>query len=149
VGLVPQLRKLGQEIPVNLAISLHAPDNATRTQLMPINKTFPLEELMAACREYPIPSRKRITFEYLLIDGLNDQAQHARQLIKCLHGIRAKVNLIPFNAHSDSPYGKPSEEQILAFQDVLKKTHLTVTIRQSRGADIGAACGQLVAKAGG
>jgi 23S rRNA (adenine2503-C2)-methyltransferase len=144
VGLVPQLRRLGRETPVNLAVSLHAPDDAIRNELMPINQTYPLEELMAACREYPIPLRKRITFEYLLIAGMNDQLHHARKLVKCLHGIRAKVNLIPFNAHEDSPYQKPSEEQILAFQNILKDANITTTIRESRGAEIGAACGQLV-----
>lgn len=145
-GLVPQLRRLGQEIPVNLAISLHAPEDEIRSQLMPINRTYPLETLMAACREYPIPPRKRITFEYLLIADVNDQLHHARKLVKCLHGVRAKVNLIPFNTHPDSPYRKPSEEQILIFQEVLSKAQITATIRQSRGAEIGAACGQLVAR---
>ncbi|MFP5213823.1 MAG: 23S rRNA (adenine(2503)-C(2))-methyltransferase RlmN [Acidobacteriota bacterium] len=147
-GLVPQLERLGKESPVNLAISLHAPDNAIRNQIMPVNRTYPIERLIEACRAYPIPPRKRITFEYILIEGLNDDPKHARSLVKLLHGVRAKVNLIPFNPHPGSPYRKPSEGRILAFQAVLLKARITTIIRQSRGADISAACGQLAAQYG-
>lgn len=148
-GLVPQLRQLGRESPVNLAISLHAPDDALRNELMPINRTYPLEELLSACRDYPLAPRKRITFEYILLDGINDSPKQARELVRILHGVRAKVNLIPFNPMNPSfgfVYQRPSEERILAFQEVLQKAQFTAIIRQSRGADIGAACGQLVAK---
>jgi len=145
-GLVPQLRRLGEDSPVNLAISLHAADDALRGQLMPINRTYPLTELMAACREYPLPPRKRITFEYILLDGVNDDPAHARKLIKLLYGVRAKVNLIPFNPHPDIPYRKPSEERILKFQEILQGAQLNALIRQSRGSDISAACGQLAAR---
>ncbi len=148
-GLVPQLRRLGKESPVNLAISLHAPDDALRSELMPINLKYPLSELLSACREYPLPPRKRITFEYILLDGVNDSPKEARELVRVLHGVRAKVNLIPFNpvdSEFHAAYRRPSEERILAFQDVLQRAQLTAIIRQSRGADIGAACGQLVAK---
>jgi 23S rRNA (adenine2503-C2)-methyltransferase len=148
-GMVPQLRRLGKESPVNLAISLHASDDALRSELMPINRKYPLSELLSACREYPLPPRKRITFEYILLDGVNDSAKQARELVRVLHGVRAKVNLIPFNpvdAEFPSAYRRPSEERILAFQDVLQRAQLTAIIRQSRGADISAACGQLVAK---
>jgi len=148
-GLVPQLRRLGRETPVNLAVSLHAPDDALRSELMPINRTYSLAELISACRDYPLAPRKRITFEYILLDGINDSPQQARELVKILHGVRAKVNLIPFNAMSprlDSGFRRPSEERILAFQAVLQRAQFTAIIRQSRGADIGAACGQLVAK---
>ena len=150
-GLVPRLRQLGTDSPVNLAISLHAPDDALRNELMPINRSYPLADLLAACRDYPLPPRKRITFEYILLDGVNDSPQQARKLVSILHGIRAKVNLIPFNAVSpllELGYRKPSEERMLAFQEVLQKAQLTAIIRQSRGADIGAACGQLVARRG-
>lgn len=149
VGLVPRLRQLGQDSPVNLAISLHAPDDALRNELMPINRTYPLAELISACREYPLPPRKRITFEYILLEGVNDSPKQARELVKILHGVRAKVNLIPFNPMNtlrEFGFRKPSEGRILAFQEVLEKAQLTAIIRQSRGADIGAACGQLVAK---
>jgi 23S rRNA (adenine2503-C2)-methyltransferase len=111
-----------------------------------VNRAHPLRELIEACRAYPIPPRKRITFEYILLDGVNDSARQAKALVKLLNGIRAKVNLIPFNPHPHSDFHSPSHEKILAFQEVLQGADLTATIRQSRGADIGAACGQLAAK---
>jgi 23S rRNA (adenine2503-C2)-methyltransferase len=151
-GIVPQLRRLGEESPVNLAISLHAPEEALRSELMPINRKYPLSELLLACREYPLPPRKRITFEYILLDGVNDSPKLARELVRVLHGVRAKVNLIPFNpigSQLHSAFRRPSEERILAFQDILQQAQLTAIIRQSRGADISAACGQLVAKSSG
>lgn len=146
-GLVPQLRRLGSESPVNLAISLHAPDDALRSTLMPVNRTYPLSALMSACRDYPLPPRKRITFEYILLEGVNDSSAHARSLVKLLQGVRAKVNLIPFNPHPHSPFKRPADARVLAFQEVLQRANLTALIRQSRGADIGAACGQLAAGA--
>ncbi len=146
VGIVPKLRQLGHESPVNLAISLHAADNETRTRLMPVNRSHPLEELMEACRTYPIPGRKRITFEYILIRDVNDRPEDARRLVELLKPVRSKVNLIPFNEHPSLPFERPSEERILRFQEILKDAHVTATIRQSRGADIGAACGQLAAR---
>jgi len=145
-GLVPQLRRLGQTSPVNLAISLHAADDELRSQLMPINRKYQLAELMAACREYPLPPRKRITFEYILLEGINDCPAHARKLVSRLNGVRAKVNLIPFNPHPQIPYRQPSEERALRFQEILQKAQLNALIRQSRGSDIGAACGQLAAQ---
>lgn len=147
-GLVPQLRRLGRESPVNLAVSLHAAENELRAELMPVNRTYPLEALMAACREYPLPPRKRITFEYILLDGINDDPKQARQLVKLLHGIRAKVNLMPFNPHPGSAFRKPSEQRVLAFQEVLQNARITTHVRRSRGGEIGAACGQLVAEYG-
>ncbi len=146
-GLVPQLYRLGKDSAVNLAISLHAADDALRSELMPVNRTYPLSELMAACRAYPLPPRKRITFEYLLIDGINDKPRDARNLVRILHGVRAKVNLIAFNPHRNAAlYEASSEERILAFQEILQKARITAMIRKSRGADIGAACGQLAAE---
>lgn len=145
-GLLPQLARLGEASPINLAISLHAADDAVRDRIMPINRTYPLEKLMEACRRYPLPPRKRITFEYILIDKVNDSPKDARNLVKLLSGLRAKVNLIPFNANVECDFKTPPEGRILAFQEVLQRAQLTAIIRQSRGADIRAACGQLAAK---
>jgi 23S rRNA (adenine2503-C2)-methyltransferase len=144
-GLAPQMLRLGSATPVNLAVSLHAAEDALRSELMPVNRTYPLEQLIRACREYPTPPRKRITFEYILLDGINDSPRQARELVKLLHSVRSKVNLIPFNPHEGAPFGRPSDQAVLAFQEVLHKAQMTVIIRESRGADIGAACGQLVA----
>ncbi len=144
-GLIPEMHRLGQESPVNLAISLHAAEDALRSELMPINRKYPLEELMSACREFPVPPRKRITFEYILLDGINDDPGQARNLVRILSGVRAKVNLIPFNPHPGSPFKRPPDHRVLAFQEVLQKADLTAMIRKSRGDDISAACGQLVA----
>jgi 23S rRNA (adenine2503-C2)-methyltransferase len=143
VGLIPQMRRLGMETPVNLAVSIHAADNELRDELMPVNRTYPLAELMRACREYPLPPRKRITFEYILLDGVNDSLRQAREFIRLLEGTRAKVNLIAFNPHPGSIFRAPSPERILGFQDVLRKANLTAIIRKSRGNEISAACGQL------
>lgn len=142
-GLVDQLYRLGHDSPVNLAISLHAPDDGLRSELMPINRKYPLSALMAACRSYPLAPRKRITFEYILIEGVNDDPKQARSLVRLLEGVKAKINLIPFNPHPDSSYRTPSEARILAFQEVLQRAQLTTIIRQSRGGEISAACGQL------
>lgn len=142
-GLVPQMEKLGKDITVNLAVSLHAPDNETRSLLMPINRTYPLEVLIEACRRFPLPQRRMITFEYLLISGVNDSPEQARALAKLLRDVRAKINLIPFNAYPGSEFKPPPPEKILAFQQILVKNHYTTMIRQSKGADISAACGQL------
>ncbi|MCE5243743.1 MAG: 23S rRNA (adenine(2503)-C(2))-methyltransferase RlmN [Syntrophobacteraceae bacterium] len=144
-GLVPGMARLGQDSPVNLAVSLHASDDALRSRIMPINRKYPLESLMQACRRYPVAPRKRITFEYILLDGINDSPEQARSLVKLIRGIRSKVNLIPFNPHPDSEYRRPPDERILAFQEVLQKAQITAIIRQSRGREIGAACGQLAA----
>jgi 23S rRNA (adenine2503-C2)-methyltransferase len=146
VGLIPQLRQLGRDSLVNLAISLHATDDKLRNELMPVNRTYPLADLIQVCRDYPLPPRKRITFEYILLDGVNDSPRQARELVRMLHEVRAKVNLIPFNPHPGSPFGTPKEEKILAFQEVLQKALLTAIIRKSRGNEISAACGQLAAR---
>jgi 23S rRNA (adenine2503-C2)-methyltransferase len=148
VGLIPEMERLVRKIPINLALSLHASDNETRSALMPVNRRYPLEAVLEACRTLPLRSRQRITFEYLLIDGVNDSDDAARRLGRILSGIRAKVNLIPFNEHPDLPFRQPSPGRAEAFQAVLLAQHLTVTIRKSRGADILAACGQLRAAKG-
>ena len=142
-GLVPRLADLGRDTRVNLAVSLNASDNDTRNRLMPINRTYPLERLLAACREYPPASGRRITFEYILIKGVNDSEKDARRLAKLLQPIRCKINLIPYNPHEGSDFERPAEEVIQAFYQILFDKNYTVIIRRSKGEDISAACGQL------
>ncbi len=144
VGLVGGIEKLAREnLRVNLAISLHATDNEIRDRLMPVNRGFALEELLAACRRFPLPFRQRMTFEYVLLDGVNDAPGDARRLARLLKGIRAKINLIPFNDWEGSGFARPPRERILAFQSLLLEHGITATVRWSKGEDIGAACGQL------
>jgi 23S rRNA (adenine2503-C2)-methyltransferase len=143
VGLVPELLRLGHAIPVNLAVSLHAPNDEIRGALMPVNKTYPLDELLGACRTFPLPARRRITFEYVLLAGVNDAPQHARELAKRLHGIRCKVNLIVFNPFPGAPYERPSDRAVEIFNETLAGRGITATVRKSRGQDVFAACGQL------
>jgi 23S rRNA (adenine2503-C2)-methyltransferase len=143
VGLVPQIEKLMEETKVNLAISLHAPTNALRGELMPVNRKYSLEQLLDCCRKLPIPRRKRITFEYVLLGGVNDSEQQARQLARVLRGIPSKVNVIPFNPHPGSRFSRPAPVQIELFQDVLRDEGVQINVRRPRGDDIQAACGQL------
>ena len=144
VGLVPGIEKLGREgLRVNLAISLHAATDEVRTRLMPVNRAFGLAALMAALRRYPLAPRQRIFFEYVLLDGVNDSPEDARQLARLLRGLRAKVNLIPFNDWEGAEFHRPPLARILAFQSVLLDAGITTTVRWSKGEDIGAACGQL------
>jgi 23S rRNA (adenine2503-C2)-methyltransferase len=110
---------------------------------MPVNKTYPLASLLEAARNYPLPPRKRITFEYILMRGVNDTDRHARALAGLLAGIRCKINLIPFNEHPQSAFRSPDEKQLLSFQNILQEQHYTAPVRRSKGADIAAACGQL------
>jgi 23S rRNA (adenine2503-C2)-methyltransferase len=145
-GLVPKISALGRDTRVNLAVSLNATDNKTRDNLMPINRKYPLEKLLEACRQYrPAPGR-RITFEYILIKGINDSENDARRLAKMLRSIRCKINLIPFNTHEGCGFGRPSEATINRFQDILIGKNYTVIVRISKGQDISAACGQLRAR---
>lgn len=148
-GLVPQMLAFGQRSRVSLAVSLNAADEETRSRLMPINRVHPIDSLLAACRAYPLPPGRRITFEYILIKGVNDAPEDARRLARLLAPIRCKVNLIPFNPHAGSGFERPGEETILAFQEVLLSKHFTVIVRRSKGEDISAACGQLRARTGG
>jgi 23S rRNA (adenine2503-C2)-methyltransferase len=144
VGLVQGIERLAREnLRVNLAISLHAPTDEVRSRLMPVNRGWGLDELLAACRRFPLPVRQRITFEYVLLDGVNDSVRDARQLARRLAGLRAKVNLIPFNAWEGSAFRRPPVERIGAFQRVLLDAGITATVRWSKGEDVGAACGQL------
>lgn len=143
-GLGSQIKKLGEmDLGVLLAISLHAVTDELRTKLMPINKAYNIESVMQAVREFPIDMRKRVMFEYLVIKDMNDSIKDAKKLVKLLHGIKAKVNLIYFNPHEGSLYRRPELEDMLKFQEYLRDHGVTCTIRQSKGLDISAACGQL------
>jgi len=143
-GYVPGIERLGREAPaVNLAVSLNAASDRVRDRLMPINRTYPLESLLSACRNFPLAPRRRITFEYVLISGINDRIEDARRLPGLLRGIPCKLNLIPINTAPDETLRPPPWERVLAFQEVLASAGMTATVRQSRGGDIEAACGQL------
>lgn len=142
-GLAPQIRALGRDITVNLAISLNAADDETRSFLMPINRKHPLKSLIFACRDFPLPNRKMITFEYILIDDINDRRRDALKLTSLLSGLRAKINLIPLNFLPGAEMSAPPMQRILRFQEILLENHFTAIIRESRGSDIQAACGQL------
>jgi len=143
-GLIPQIKRLGESgLNINLAISLNASADEQRCMIMPINNRYPLPKLLDACKKYPLKKRRMLSFEYVLIRGLNDSPEDAKRVTKLLRGIRCKINLLPFNEFPGSQYKKPSEESILKFQEVLLNHHFSVFIRKSRGADILAACGQL------
>ena len=144
VGLVTGIERLAKEnLRVNLAVSLHATSNEIRDRIMPVNRGFAIEELLAACRRFPLPFRQRMTFEYVLLDGVNDSVEDARRLVKLLKGIRGKINLIPFNDWEGSSFSRPPLARILDFQTVLLEHGIRATVRWSKGEDIGAACGQL------
>jgi 23S rRNA (adenine2503-C2)-methyltransferase len=142
-GLVPRMADLGRDTKVNLAVSLNAVDDETRSRLMPINRKYPIETLLEACRRYPLPKGRRITVEYILFKDLNDSVDQARKLARLLAPVKAKINLIPFNPYPGSPFGRPGERTIHVFQEVLLDKHLTSVVRYSKGQDIMAACGQL------
>ena len=143
-GVVPEIRRCGAELGVNLAISLHAPDDDTRSQIMPINKKYPLKELMQACRDYPGASNaRRITFEYVMLKGINDTPAHARALIKLVKDIPCKFNLIPFNPWPGTPYECSDAQTVDAFAQNLWDAGFSAPVRTPRGRDILAACGQL------
>jgi 23S rRNA (adenine2503-C2)-methyltransferase len=144
VGLVPRIAELLEQVPVNLAVSLHATTDAVRDRLVPLNRRYPLAELLGALRALPtVTPRRPVFFEYTLIEGVNDSAEDADRLPGLLHGIPAKLNLIPMNPHPDSPFRPPGDAVIDRFLGVLARRGMTVTLRRSRGPDIQAACGQL------
>jgi 23S rRNA (adenine2503-C2)-methyltransferase len=145
-GVVPQIERLRERCPVSLAVSLHAPVDALRDQLVPINKRYPIAELLAACRRYAEATDTRITFEYVMLEEINDDLACARELVKRLRGVPAKVNLIPFNPIPESPYRRSPPEVIERFRDVLLSGGIMSITRRTRGEDIDAACGQLVGK---
>jgi 23S rRNA (adenine2503-C2)-methyltransferase len=146
-GLVPQMERWGREMNIKLAVSLNAADDDTRSLLMPINNKYPLKRLLGACKALPLPKGERITFEYILIQEINDRDEDARNLAELLKGIRAKINLIPFNPYQGTSLSPPSMGRIRQFQDILLKRYYTAIVRKSRGSDVLAACGQLSGKA--
>jgi len=149
VGIVPGLERLAQEpFMPNLAVSLHATTDEQRSGLVPPNRKYPLAAILKACREFPLRKRSRITFEYVLLEDVNDTDDDARRLAGLLHGIKAKVNLIPLNPAPGIPYRRPSDERVDRFARILADRHITVSVRKSRGRDIRAACGQLIVEGG-
>ncbi|WP_027185416.1 23S rRNA (adenine(2503)-C(2))-methyltransferase RlmN [Desulfovibrio inopinatus] len=145
VGIVPKLQALGELALSSLAVSLHAPNQAIREQIMPKAARTPLAELMDELARYPIRNRESITFEYLLLGGINDEPEHARELIRLLSRVKAKINLIAYNASPGLPFKRPDPARVEAFQNVLRAKGFTATLRKSKGSDIKAACGQLAA----
>ncbi len=146
-GVVPALERMREVTDVSLAVSLHAPDDELRNELVPINRKYPIAELLDACRRYVEGKpHRRVTFEYVMLAGVNDSVEHARALAKLLRHVPAKVNLIPFNPHPGSPYRRSSQAALDRFRDILVAANLTAITRKTRGDDIDAACGQLVGK---
>ena len=143
-GLVPRMKELGRAIRVNLAVSLHAADDPTRSGLMPVNRTYGVDEVLAACRAYPLSTKQVIFIEYVLIEGLNDSTDAARNLADKLQGLRCLINLLQYNESPSLPYRCSPPGKIAAFQEILRRGGFRTLIRSSRGADISAACGQLV-----
>jgi 23S rRNA (adenine2503-C2)-methyltransferase len=147
IGLLPELEEmLKEKTPFRLAISLNASDEETRTYLMPVNRRYPLSKVLALCREFPLRRRIRITFEYVMVEGINDSSLDAKRLLKILRGIPSKVNLIPLNEAPEIPLKKPSEEKVKRFQEILMEGGLIAIVRNSKGREISAACGQLQGK---
>lgn len=143
-GMVPQMDRLKEDCPVALAVSLHASNDAVRDEIVPLNKKYPLKELMAACQRYLVKApRDFVTFEYVMLHGVNDYVQHAHELVALVKDVPCKFNLIPFNPFPNSGYDRSSNDRIRAFRDVLQEAGLIVTVRKTRGDDIDAACGQL------
>lgn len=146
-GIVHNIRKLGEKSTVNLAISLHAIKDDVRSKLMPVNDRYSVDDLLDACRDFPMPKRKRIMFEYTLLKDINDSDDDARALAVKLEGIPCKINLLSYNECPGLPYKSPEKNRLFAFQKILIERHFTVFIRNSRGSDISAACGQLATNA--
>jgi len=143
-GIVPRIADFGAEpIRPKLAVSLNAPNEVLRTEVMPITKKWTIEKLMATLREFPLRNRERLTFEYVLLGGVNDDMQQAREMVELIRGLRAKVNLIALNAGPEIPFSTPTDDRVLAFQSVLTRAGIPTFIRRPRGRDIYAACGQL------
>jgi 23S rRNA (adenine2503-C2)-methyltransferase len=145
VGLVPMMDKLAQEeLMPNLAVSLHAASEETRRAIVPPTKKYSLQDIIDACKRFPLSKRRRIMFEYVMLAGVNDSDEDARKLVKVLAGVKAKVNLLPLNEAPGIPFERPSDERINAFAKILVARGLMVSVRKSRGRDIRAACGQLI-----
>jgi 23S rRNA (adenine2503-C2)-methyltransferase len=149
VGIVPGLQRLAKEpLMPNLAISLHATTDEQRSELVPPNRKYPLADILETCRRFPLKRRSRITFEYVMLDGVNDTPEDARRLARLLSGIKAKVNLIPLNPAPGIPFERPPDARVDRFAQILADRHFTVSVRKSRGQDIRAACGQLIVEGG-
>ena len=147
VGLVPQILKLAREpMQINLAVSLHAPDDETRSETMPVNRRYPIAKLLDACKKYVERTNRKVFFEYVLLEGQNDSVKHARKLGKLLEGMLCHVNLIPVNPTADGPYGRPHARSAAAFRAALHKFGVPSTVRMEKGIDINAGCGQLRAR---
>ncbi|HVL66647.1 MAG TPA: 23S rRNA (adenine(2503)-C(2))-methyltransferase RlmN [Vicinamibacterales bacterium] len=145
VGVLPALERLATEpVMPNLAISLHATTEEQRDMLVPVNRKYGLKELLDACRRFPVKRRERITFEYVMLRDVNDTPEDARRLVRLLHGIRGKVNLLPLNEAAGIPFDRPSDDRVNRFAKILADSGVTVSVRKSRGRDIRAACGQLI-----
>lgn len=142
-GLAPEIEKFGDKTPVKLAISLNATNDEVRDIIMPINKKFNLKELLTACKKMKLPKRNRITFEYVMLHGVNDTLEDGKRLVKILSELKAKINLLPFNEYPGSPYKRPPDEWVKKFQKYLLDRHFVAVVRKSRGRDILGACGQL------
>ncbi len=144
-GLAPQIAEfMAGPTGANLSVSLNATTDAVRDQIMPkVNRLYPINKLLTALKKIPLPNRRKITFEYVLLSGVNDSIEDAKRLLRIVHEIRCKINLIPFNEFPQSPFRRPTNEQILRFQKILQDGGLITTIRKTRGRDILAACGQL------
>jgi 23S rRNA (adenine2503-C2)-methyltransferase len=145
VGLLPGIARLARDFngKLGLAISLHAPNDAIRSRIVPMNQRYPIRELLATLRSYPLPNRRRITIEYTLIDQINDQPEHAHELVRLLRGLRVKVNLIPMNPIVDSSLRASSEQAVARFAGILAESRVSCSVRKQRGDDVAAACGQL------
>jgi 23S rRNA (adenine2503-C2)-methyltransferase len=149
VGLVPMIDRLATEpLMPNLAISLHATTEEQRAALVPPSRKYGLHAVIEACKRFPVRKRSRITFEYVMLDGVNDTPADARRLVRLLDGVKAKVNLIPLNAAPGIPFERPSDDRVSAFARILAERHVSVSVRKSRGRDIRAACGQLIVEGG-
>ena len=146
VGLIPEMERLSRELPVNLAVSLHAPTNDVRDAIVPLNRKYPVEELIAAVRRYPMPRKKVVMFEYVVLGGVNDRPEDVNALAKLLDGLPCKINLIPFNEWPGAPYKRPTPERLTAFRDALVKKGFFTFVRATRGRKILAACGQLASE---
>lgn len=144
-GLVPQIKKLGEELTVNLSVSLNASNDDLRDEIMPVNRRYKLSQLLDSLKGFPFPKRKLLTFEYVLLKGINDSDKHAYELTELLKSIKCKINLIPFNEADPLPYSSPGMDRVLGFQEILTASGINVRIRKNRGRDILGACGQLAA----
>ncbi len=145
-GMVPAIRQLREDCDVSLAVSLHASADKLRNELVPLNRKYPISELLAACRDYAGEGRRRVTFEYVMLAGVNDSDEHARQLARCLKGVPAKINLIPFNPFPSTRYQRSSVDRINRFFELLNQAGIVTITRKTRGDDIDAACGQLAGR---